>query len=309
MTLAVLSLTADQSLLAVWLFALGGAVGSFLNVVVYRLPAGMSLIHPRSHCPACKHPIRWHDNVPVVSWLVLKGRCRDCRVRIAVRYPLVEAATAALFLLVGLIEGLSLGANLPARPHAVAGGVVFRCLATGEAVGITAYHLILLCTLLAAGLIEADGHRLPWRLVIPAAAVGGFAPLVWPYLHPVPAVLLQDETLAGLVDGGAGLALGAAIGLAGRRLIGPRDSLSLVIGPALAGLYLGWQAVAALALAVLAVHAVARPATIRWPALRRASLGLWWLAAAGAWILAWEPILRGCPPLGFFALVDSPRAG
>ena len=292
------SLTAEKPLLALWLAALGGAVGSFLNVVVYRLPAGMSLIRPGSHCPACKHPIRWHDNVPVLGWLVLRGRCRDCGARIAVRYPLVEAATAALFLLVGLIEGLSLAANLPVRPHAVAGGVIFRSLATGEVAGIAAYHLVLLCTLLAAGLIEAGGHRLPWRLVVPAAAVGVFAPLVRPYLHPVPAILLHDEALAGLVDGGAGLALGAAIGLAGWRLVGPRDSLSLAIGPALAGLFLGWQAVAALAPAVLAVHAVAWPLARRWPALRRGSPGLWWVAAVLAWILAWEPIVRRCLPLG-----------
>lgn len=76
---------------------LGLVVGSFLNVVIYRVPAGLSVVRPGSACPACRTPVRARDNVPVVSWLVLRGRCRDCAVPIAVRYPLVELATAALF--------------------------------------------------------------------------------------------------------------------------------------------------------------------------------------------------------------------
>ena len=90
-----------EILLAVWLFALGGATGSFLNVVVYRLPLGLSLIAPASHCPACKHPIRWFDNVPILAWFLLGGRCRDCGMEISPRYPLVEALTASIFLTVG----------------------------------------------------------------------------------------------------------------------------------------------------------------------------------------------------------------
>lgn len=79
---------------------LGLAVGSFLNVVVHRLPRGESLNHPRSHCPACGHPVRPRDNVPVLSWLLLRGRCRDCGASIAVRYPLLELCTAALWVAV-----------------------------------------------------------------------------------------------------------------------------------------------------------------------------------------------------------------
>lgn len=77
---------------------LGAAVGSFLNVVIYRVPAGVSLLHPPSRCPTCHHPLRPHDNVPVLGWLWLKGRCRYCRTPIAPRYPLIEALTGALFL-------------------------------------------------------------------------------------------------------------------------------------------------------------------------------------------------------------------
>ncbi|MBI4609155.1 MAG: prepilin peptidase [Candidatus Rokubacteria bacterium] len=76
---------------------LGAVVGSFLNVVITRLPRGESLIRPASHCPRCGHPIRWHDNVPILSFIWLRGRCRDCRAPIPWRYPAVEAATAGLF--------------------------------------------------------------------------------------------------------------------------------------------------------------------------------------------------------------------
>ncbi|WP_246081539.1 prepilin peptidase [Nocardioides litoris] len=76
---------------------LGLLVGSFLNVVVHRVPAGLSVVHPPSACPGCGHAVRARDNVPVVSWLLLRGRCRDCAEPIAVRYPLVEAGTGAAF--------------------------------------------------------------------------------------------------------------------------------------------------------------------------------------------------------------------
>jgi leader peptidase (prepilin peptidase) / N-methyltransferase len=84
---------------------LGALVGSFLNVVIHRLPRGQSLVSPRSRCPACEAPIRPLDNVPIVSWLVLRARCRHCRSRIAVRYPLVELLTAMAFGAVVLVRG------------------------------------------------------------------------------------------------------------------------------------------------------------------------------------------------------------
>lgn len=78
-------------------FLLGAVVGSFLNVVITRLPRRESLVRPASRCPACASPIRWHDNIPILSFLRLRGRCRDCKERIAWRYPAVETATALLF--------------------------------------------------------------------------------------------------------------------------------------------------------------------------------------------------------------------
>ena len=83
--------------LAFWIFVVGGAVGSFLNVVVYRLPRGMSLSRPGSHCPKCGHAIRWYHNLPIAGWLLLRGKCYDCKAPISPRYPLVELAVAVLF--------------------------------------------------------------------------------------------------------------------------------------------------------------------------------------------------------------------
>jgi len=80
----------DRLVLIAAVAVVGATLGSFMNVVVYRLPRRMSLSRPASRCPKCEHPIRWHDNVPVFGWLMLRGRCRDCGNPIAARYPLVE---------------------------------------------------------------------------------------------------------------------------------------------------------------------------------------------------------------------------
>src|ERR1700680_5334853 len=80
------------------IFLLGLAFGSFLNVCIYRLPLGLSVVTPRSACPCCKRPIAFYDNLPVVSWLFLRGRCRHCKARISPRYLFVELLTAGFFL-------------------------------------------------------------------------------------------------------------------------------------------------------------------------------------------------------------------
>ena len=92
----------------VFVTALGAMIGSFLNVVIHRVPREESIVFPNSRCPSCGTAIRPYDNVPVLSWLVLRGRCRSCRSPIAARYPAVEALTAALFALVLLRDGVSI---------------------------------------------------------------------------------------------------------------------------------------------------------------------------------------------------------
>jgi leader peptidase (prepilin peptidase) / N-methyltransferase len=135
--------------LAIGCGLLGLLVGSFLNVVVWRLPRGESLSSPPSACPGCGHRVRPRDNVPVLSWLALRGRCRDCGMRISARYPLVEAGTAALFVAVAVRFGL--------EPPGAWALPAFGYLA---AVGV------------ALTLIDVDTHRLPDRIVLPSYGVG-----------------------------------------------------------------------------------------------------------------------------------------
>lgn len=123
---------------------LGLFIGSFLNVVIWRVPRGESVVSPASACPRCGHAIRPWDNLPVLSWLLLRGRCRDCSAPISPRYPAVELATAVLFGLVGLWLGWSTA--LPA-------------------------FLYLTALALALVLIDLDVHRLPDALVLPAYPV------------------------------------------------------------------------------------------------------------------------------------------
>jgi leader peptidase (prepilin peptidase)/N-methyltransferase len=279
MSLATLDPEMAIRLLALSLLVLGGAVGSFLNVVVYRLPAGMSLITPGSHCPWCKHPIRWFDNVPVLGWILLRGHCRDCREPIAIRYPLVEAVTGGLFLLLGICEPLSGGANLP--PPVL--------IWMTQLWGIYAYHLLLLCTLLAAALIQYDGHQSPWRLFLPALIVGLLAPAPWPMLHPVAAGPAAGETWVGIVDGLAGLVVGL---LFGRLASGRQGDRGLVASCACVGAMLGWQAVCPLAVLTAAIDGLFQVATRRRPELRRVPAVAWLLLLTLAWILAWGYLVR-----------------
>jgi leader peptidase (prepilin peptidase)/N-methyltransferase len=91
-----------------FVFIFGAVVGSFLNVCIFRLPAETSIVKPRSQCPHCHHPIRFYDNIPIISFIVLRGKCRDCGGKISWRYPLVELITALLALLLFLKFGLTL---------------------------------------------------------------------------------------------------------------------------------------------------------------------------------------------------------
>jgi leader peptidase (prepilin peptidase)/N-methyltransferase len=124
----------------------GLLIGSFLNVVAFRLPRKQSLAHPGSHCTSCDAPVKAYDNIPVLSWLVLRGRCRSCAAPIAGRYPLVEAVTAALFAAVVLVH-----------LHDTASMVL---------------GLVLVAFLVPMALIDLEHQLIPNRLTYPAAAVG-----------------------------------------------------------------------------------------------------------------------------------------
>src|SRR5271156_4004784 len=109
-------------------------VGSFLNVVIYRAPLGLSVSRPRSFCPTCDRQLQWWENVPVVSWLALRGRCRTCRQPISPRYPLVELSTGVVF-----------------------GLIVWGWHGQMAAVG----YCVLAAGMIAVGLIELEGQRAP----------------------------------------------------------------------------------------------------------------------------------------------------
>lgn len=128
-----------------WLAVVGLMIGSFLNVCISRLPARESVASPRSRCPACRKPIRWFDNIPVVSYLVLAGRCRSCRAPIPVRYPLVEIATATGFVAQGLVH---------------------------EDLGLLAVRLVFTALLVALFGTDLETERLPNALTLPGLAFG-----------------------------------------------------------------------------------------------------------------------------------------
>lgn len=86
---------------------LGLCIGSFINVVIYRVPNSMSLIYPSSHCPKCNHEIKWYDNIPVLSYIILKGKCRNCKQKISIIYPLVELSVGIMYLVIYLVYKFS----------------------------------------------------------------------------------------------------------------------------------------------------------------------------------------------------------
>ncbi len=173
----------------IFLFAGGACVGSFLNVVIWRMPRGESLIFPGSHCPTCGAPIQWYDNVPIVSWLLLRGRCRSCRSPISPRYLLIELLTAVLvsglyvcYFVLGLRQGMG-----------------------KFAVGWPVYaaHAVLLCGLLAASAVDVEHFIVPLPVMWACAGVGIIAAAA----HPSPVMPPASPPLASL-------SLGAVVGLA-----------------------------------------------------------------------------------------------
>ncbi|MEX2174789.1 MAG: prepilin peptidase [Pirellulaceae bacterium] len=248
-------------LLGAWLFAMGASVGSFLNVVVYRLPRGMNLVHPGSHCPQCGHAIRPRDNIPLWGWLWLRARCRDCQSPIAPRYYYVELVVALLFLLVAIFE-----AYLPRDLHGLPGDFGRLLLTRQQTLPFWcayATHVVLATTLIAATLIDFDGCRTPRRLFWPVLLMGLCLPLFWPEIRPLP--LGRDLPLvrwqAGLADGLAGLAAGTALG--GIAALGWRTGARGQAWPKFAplamlaavGVVLGWQRMLPLVPLATLIHA------------------------------------------------------
>ncbi|MGA1408848.1 MAG: prepilin peptidase [Prochlorotrichaceae cyanobacterium] len=198
-------------------FFLGSCIGSFLNVVVYRVPAGQSILYPPSRCPKCKHPLAPYDNIPVFGWLSLGGRCRYCKTSIAIRYPLVEAFTGCLFLLVFWQVGWS---------------------------GLTLGYWCLAGWLIALALIDWDTLTLPDSLTRSGLVAGLVFQVTWGFW--------QTQQWSGALRSGFESVQGAVIGLwlfelicvgatiALRRQAMGRGDIKLA---AMIGAWLGWAQV------------------------------------------------------------------
>ena len=200
----------------------GLLIGSFLNVVAYRLPRGESLARPGSHCPSCDAPVAPRDNIPVLSWVLLRGRCRRCSAPIARRYPIVEAITAALFAAVAVIHA-----------HDTA---------------MLVLGLVLVGFLVPIALIDLDHRIIPNRLTAPAAVL---ALVLGTALDPGGEV---ERLVAGAAAGGA-LLLPSLLHPSG---MGMGDAkLAAVLG-----LYLGRGVAPAFLIAFAVGTAVLRPATM-----------------------------------------------
>lgn len=196
----------ESTQLLVLAAVLGLAVGSFLNVCIYRIPLEQSLASPPSRCPNCGRSLRWFDNIPVISWLMLGGKCRNCRTKISVQYPVVELTTAVLFLVVVWLT--------PPGP-------------------VLAARLIFVCLLVVLFGIDLEHQLLPNVLTLPGIAIGLLFSLVGPPGW-------QSAVIGVLVGGGVLYAIAATYYLVRREEgLGMGDVKML----AMIGAFLGWQAV------------------------------------------------------------------
>jgi leader peptidase (prepilin peptidase)/N-methyltransferase len=223
--------------MAVLVGLLGSAVGSFLNVVAHRVPSGASVVNPPSACPDCGSGIRSRHNVPVVGWLVLRGRCYDCGSAISARYPLVEAGIAALFVLTALRFG--------DEPRLLPAYLAFAGIAG------------------ALALIDLDVQRLPNAIVLPS--------------YPVLAVLLavggdrgalQRSVLGAVVLFGffflVAMAAPGAMGFGDVKLAGVVGGMTAYLswGTLLSGAFLGFFLGAVAGLMLIAAHRAGRRSAI-----------------------------------------------
>jgi leader peptidase (prepilin peptidase) / N-methyltransferase len=182
-----------DSVVASAIFLFGLAFGSFLNVCIYRLPRGLSVVRPRSACPKCNHPIAFYDNIPVLSWLILGGRCRYCKTRISPRYLLVELLTGVLFVACYSYFGLTLS---------------------------TLKYCVFAFLLLGLIFTDAETKLLPDKLTLPGLALGvlfslivpvnDLASQILPFLVKLPFTNDSAARILSLTDSLLGAVLGAS---------------------------------------------------------------------------------------------------
>ena len=176
----------EEIIIKIFLFCLGAIVGSFLNVCIYRMPRKKSIIHPGSHCPHCRHKIAWYDNIPFLSYIFLKGRCRHCGGKISFRYFVVELLTASLFLFLFYHFGLSL----------------FFWI-----------YIALCSSLIVVSFIDIDIREIPDEIDLTGIIIGLILSVAFPQLHKTAfRHLALFRSFLGLLAGGGSIYLTGIIG-------------------------------------------------------------------------------------------------
>lgn len=274
----------------VWIFVLGAVVGSFANVCIYRIAFEKSVVWPGSRCPRCLEEIAKRDNIPILGWILLRGKCRTCDLPISIRYPLIELLSGLLFVAVFLAD------FLPANS-----------LEVGDFLRL-GYHLLLLAFLLVGTFIDFDYYLLPDSVTVTGMVAGLAIGTLAPQVRPVPNS--ADTALAGFLTGLIGLIAGGgmmwAIRIVGE-LMARREALGFgdVTLMAMIGSFLGWQVlVPTLFLASLLglVHGMYK--LVKWIAKivtgrksrssdREVPFGPYLSMAALAFMLAWPWVWKG----------------
>jgi leader peptidase (prepilin peptidase)/N-methyltransferase len=220
---------AVHAVLGAVLFVIGSLVGSFVNVCVYRIPWQKSILWPASHCPRCLRPVAARDNLPIIGWMLLGGRCRWCGQAISIRYPLVEALVGTLFVAVYLAD-VVLGAP--------------RLLDTASFMRM-GYHDILVTLLVIATFIDYDHFILPDEVTVTGMVLGLGLGTILPWIRAVPAA--SETWVGGLTNGLLGWAVGGGLVWAfriGAGVVFRREAMGFgdVTLLAMIGSFLGWQA-------------------------------------------------------------------
>ena len=201
-----------------FVLGLGLCIGSFLNVCVYRLPREMSLTHPGSHCPCCNEAIAWYDNIPVLSWLALRGLCRRCGVLISPRYLLVEVLTGGVFVWVYHV-------HVTAQASMASGGepTVLAAIPTLGA------YLILAAALIASSFVDIERMMIPDEIAIGGMYVGPVLCAIWPE------IIVHDKPLTGWLLDWMGASSGGMLGGLAASVIGMGIGAGVIYAAAVFG--------------------------------------------------------------------------
>lgn len=243
-------------------FVLGAVIGSFLNVCIYRIPAGLSVVAPRSRCPHCETPIRWYHNIPILSWLLLRGRCAYCGAAVPVRYAVVEALTGCLFVL------------------------FFYRFAFHPA---TLASLILVALLVAITFIDLDHQIIPDVISLPGIPLGFLCSFAFPW------VSWQGSLAGALLGGGFLLCIALAYELLTRHEGMGFGDVKLL---AMLGAFLGWTSVfPTIFLGSVLGSLVGIPLMLIKKADRRLAIPFGPFLSAGALVYLyfidyWDPLMR-----------------